>query len=137
MKLGIKQSNSVQRVIKTLCIFIVDKLICAGRQWSIMPEFSKKSTSRFYKAKALFLCNLHKIPKKMRPGGPHPICQLSYCRPRAAAKAGVRRSVPHMEIFLLKAGRRSVRMFSRNCSRLPGRAASTHMHGSQVVTEFQ
>ena len=35
-------------------------------------NFQKKSTSRFYKAKALFLCNLHKIPKKMCPGGPHP-----------------------------------------------------------------
>ena len=35
-------------------------------------NFQKKSTSRFYKAKALFLCKLHKIPKIMRPGGPHP-----------------------------------------------------------------
>lgn len=72
MILGIRQSDNVRKAFRTFRIFVVDKPNSTGRQWSIMPEFSKKSTSRFYKAKALFLCNLHKIPKKMRPGGPHP-----------------------------------------------------------------
>ncbi len=35
-------------------------------------NFQKKSTSRIYKLKSRFLCNLHKIPKIKHPGGPHP-----------------------------------------------------------------
>lgn len=103
----------MQRAFKLSAFLSLTNIIRPADNGRLCRNFQKKSTSRFYKSKPLFLCNLHKIPKKMRPGGPTHICQLSYCRPPAAAQAGTRRSVPIWKIFLLKVGRRSVRIFSR------------------------
>lgn len=107
----------MQKAFKAFCIFVVDTPVCAGRQWSIMPEFyTKVNYAIFTKKKPLFcaFCTTPRIGADLFTQT-H-ICFNSHCRPSAAAQAGIRRSVPHMEIFLLKAGRRSVCIFSRIAS---------------------
>lgn len=85
--------------------------------------FKKSQLAEFTNQTPCFCAICTKSRKRCARAVLDHICQISYCRPPAAAKAGIRRSVPHMEIFLLKADLPIGPHFSRNCSRLPGRAA--------------
>lgn len=89
--------------------------ICAGRQWSIMPEFSKKVNCAIFTKKIRPFCAKPPIPiigTGLLDWTAYGF--YSHCRPLPAGKAEIRRSVPIWKIFLLKAGGPSAHPFSRN-----------------------
>lgn len=110
--------------------------ICAGRQWSIMPEFSKKVNCAIFTKKIRPFCAKPPIPiigAGLLDWTAYGF--YSHCRPLPAGMAGTRRSVPIWKIFLLKVGGPSAHPFSRNVPHRSGRkpiAYATHMNVKQI-----
>ena len=112
------QSNETmcRELLKLSAFLLLTDLFAPADNGRLCRNFIQKSTMQFLQRKSPFFVHFAQLPELGRPLYPDPICFYSHCRPSAAAQAGIRRSVLIWKIFLLEAGRRSVRIFSRIAS---------------------